>query len=184
MRQDSTLERYDDAKPILDAEDLAAKYPKTYRYDVELMPITKWLVTISIKCMIWPSPPPPPTPYWPCNMVLTEHRQTQCEKPHSPQFHHNGGEQKKPAAKKPQRRRHNVSGTHVEMTEHLPKKNGASSPISHLIGHHTRSKTLSPSPNLLHTRNRHQAQGTTAESVRCPDMSDRFDFRGRARSRH
>ena len=135
VRQDSTLERYDDAKPILDAEHPAARYPIAYRYDIKLMPITKWLVTVSIKCMIWPSPPPPPIPYWPCNMVLTEHRQTQCEKSHGPQSHYNGLEQKKPAAKKSQRRRHNIPRSHVESSEHLPQKDGASLPISHLIGH-------------------------------------------------
>ena len=159
VRQDSTLERYDDAKPILDAEYLAAEYPKTYRYDLKLMPITKWLVMISIKYMIWPPPPPPPTPYWPCNMVLTEHRQTQCENPHSPRHHSNGGKQKKLAARKLQRRRHNVSGTHVESPEHLPKEDGPSLQSSHLIGHHTRSKSLSPPPGLLHTSKHHQVQG-------------------------
>ena len=171
VRQDSTLERYDDAKPILDAEYLAARYPKTNRYDIELMPITKWLVMISIKCIIWPSPPPPPTPYWPCNMVLTEHRQTQCEKPHSPQSHHSGGEQGKPAAKKPQRRRQNVSGTHIKSPEHLRTNHGASPPISNLIVDQTRSKTLSPSPSFLHTSKQHQDQGTAEKSVPCPDMS-------------
>lgn len=211
VRQDSTLDTYDDAKPILDveylatrqprpyhydvelmpiiqwlldAEYLATRHPKTYRYDVELMPITKWLVTISVKCLIWPSPPLPPTPYWPCNMVLTENRQTQSEKPHSPQFHHTGGEQRKPAAKKPKRRRHNVPPTHVESPEHLPPADGASLPISHPIGHQLRSKTVPPLPSLLHPSANHQAQGTAAEYVQCLDESWRCDLRGRARSRH
>ena len=181
VRQESTLERYDDAKPILDSEYLVTRDPKIYRYDIELMPITKWLVTISIKCMIWPSPSPPPTPYWPCNMLLTEHRQTQCQKPHSPQDHSNGGEQRKPAAKRSQRRRHNVPGTHVESPEHLRTKNADSLPISDFPVRQTRSKTLSPSPSFFRTSTH---QGTAARSIQYPDMSGRCDLRGRARSRH
>ena len=184
VRQDSTLERYNDAKPILDAEYLATRYPETYLYDVELMPITKWLVIISLKCAIWRSPPPPPTPYWPCNMVLTENRQTQSEKAHSPHFNHVGGELRKPAAKKPQKRRHNVPPTRVESPEHLPPADGASLPISHPIGHQLRSRTVPPLPSLLHPSAHHQAQGTAAESVQCLDESWRCDLRRRARSRH
>ena len=150
MRQDSTLERYDDAKPILDAEYLAERNPKTYRLDVKLMPITQWLVTISIKCMIWPLPPPPPTPYWPCNMVLTEDRQ-QTETCHSLQRHCNGGEQKNAAAKKPRGRRYAVPGIHVESIKDSPRKEGASLPISHLFVHQTYGKVPSVPPGLLQT---------------------------------
>ncbi len=159
VRQDSTLERYGDAKPILDAEYLAETYPKTYRYDVKLMPITKWLIMISIKCMIWPPPSPPPIPYWPCNMVLTEHRQTKCETSHSPQLHHNGGKQEKPVARKSPRRRHNVPATHLESPEHMHKKDGASPPISHLDVRQMCCKNPSPVPGLPRHRDATKLKG-------------------------
>ena len=165
VRQDSTLERYDDAKPILDAEYLAEKHPQTYRLDVKLMPITQWLVTISIKCMIWPLPPPPRTPYWPCNMVLTEDRQTQGETSHSSQRYRNRGVQKKPAAKKPRGRRYNVPGIHVESIKDLPRKEGASLPISHLSVHQTCDKIPSAPPGFPQPPNHLQNQGTTAKIV-------------------
>ncbi|KAK0513704.1 hypothetical protein JMJ35_003426 [Cladonia borealis] len=175
VRQDSTLERYDIAKPILDAEYLAARYPETYCYNVKLMPITNWLVAVSKKRIESPLPPPPPIPYWPCNMRLTEQRQTPSEKPHSPQGHQNGWEQRKPAAKKPQRRRHKVPEIHIESPEHSPLQDGPSLHIGHPIGHQTRSKTVPPPPGLPHTSTHHQAEGTSARSVQCPDMSYRRD---------
>lgn len=178
MRQDSTLERYDDAKPILDAE-----YQK-YRYGVELMPITKWLAMVADNYEMRPPPPPAPIPYWPCNMVLTEQRQTPTEKPHSPQGYHNGWEQKKPAAKKPQRRRQKVAGTHVESPAHWSLRDETSLPISHLIGHQTRSQTVPPSAGLLHASTHHQVRGTAGDYIQCPDFSCRYDSRRRPQSRH
>ena len=167
MRQDSTLESYNDAKPILDAEYLATKHPKTYRFDVKLMPITQWLVTISIKCMIQPLPPPPRTPYWPCNMVLTEDRQTQDETSHSPQRYRNRGEQKNTVAKKPRGRCYNVPGLHVESPKDLPRKEGTSLPSSHLFVHHNCDQIPPAPPGFLQTPNRHQTQTqrTAAKAV-------------------
>ena len=166
-RQDSTLERYDDAKPILDAEYLAERNPKTYRFDVKLMPITQWLVTISMKCMIWPLPPPPRTPHWPCNMVLTEDRQPQGETSHSPQQYRKLGEQKKPAGRKPRGRRYNVPGLHVESSKDLPMKERTSLPSSHLFVHHNSDQIPPAPPGFLQTPNRHQTQTqkTAAKAV-------------------
>lgn len=158
VRQDSTLERYDDAKPILDAEYLAERHPKTYRFDVKLMPITQWLVTISTKCMIWPLPPPPSTPYWPCNVVLSEDRQPQSGTSHSQQRHCNRAEQKKPAAKKPRGRRYNVPEIHVESPKDISREERTSLPTSHLFVHQCCDNIPSAHPGFIQTPSPLRAQ--------------------------
>lgn len=164
VRQDSTLERYDDAKPILDAEYCAEQHPETYRCDVKLMPITQWLLTISIKCTIWPLPPPPLTPYWPCNMVLNEDRQPQSETSYSPQRYRNRGERNKPAARNPRERRYNVPGIHVESYKNLPRKEGASLPTSHVFIHQTCDKIPSATPCFSQTPNPLRSKNTTPKA--------------------
>ena len=144
VRQDSTLERYDDAKPILDAESFAERHPQTYSYAVKLMPITQWLFAISIKCMLRPLPPPPRIPYWPCNMVLTEDSQPQGETSHNPQCHGNRRERRKPAGKEPRGRRYNVPEIHVESLKDLPKKGGTSPPLDHLFVNQTYGTSAQP----------------------------------------
>ena len=156
VRQDSTLERYDDAIPILDAEYCAERHPKTYRCDVKLMPITQWLVTISIKSMIWPLPPPPPTPYWPCNMVLNEDRQPQSETSHSAQRYRNRGEQRKPVIRKSRGRRYAVPRIHVESPKNLSMKEETSLPIGHLFVPQTCDKIPSAPPGFVQIPNRLQ----------------------------
>ena len=159
MRQESTLERYNDAKPILGAEYLAERHPKTYRFNVNLMPITQWLFTISIKCMIWPLPSPPRIPYWPCNMMLTEDSQPQGETSYSPQHHGNRRERRNPASKKSRRRRYNVPGSHVESLKNLPRKGGTSLPLDHLFVHQTYGTSAQPGflqpPTLSKFRSSH-----------------------------
>ena len=161
LRQDSTLERYDDAKPILDAEYCAERDPTTYYCDIMLMPITQWLVTISIKCTIWPLPPPPPTPYWPCNMVLTEDRQPQAE---TFQRHRNRWEQTKPSGKKPRKRRYPVPGIHVGSPKNLPSNDETSLPINHPFVHQTCDKIPSATPCLSQTPNPLRSEYTTPKA--------------------
>ena len=148
VRQDSTLERYDDAKPILDADPFAERHPQTYLYAIKLMPITQWLLAISFEylCMLGLGllPSPPEIPYWPCNRVLTEGIQPQGETDHSPQHQGNRRERRKRAGKKPQGRCHNVPAIHVELLKDLDRKGRTSPPLDQLFVNQTYGTSAQP----------------------------------------